>query len=154
MLKYTVRVFPAYMEQKVYRIMEFAGNQSLDQVCMRILDAFDFDDTDHLYEFSMDNQKYGRYCYWCEPDNAFQQSTGVRLDKIGLVEGQKFTLHFDYGDDWMFPIIVNKIEEVAGPVHPRVIKAKGHVEQYPEDWGWGDDGEDEEDEEDDDNGEE
>ena len=55
------------------------------------------------------------------------------LDEVGLCKGQKFTLHYDFGDDWMFTITVSKIVEVQKDFSPRIVKAKGSIQQYP-DW--------------------
>ena len=48
-------------------------------------------------------------------------------------KGQKFALHYDFGDDWMFTITVSKISEVQENFKPRIIKSKGSIQQYP-DW--------------------
>ena len=65
-------------------------------------------------------------------------SAEITLDELGLIEKQKFSLHYDFGDDWMFVITVKKISEVAEKIEPRIIKSKGNIQQYP-DWDeWGD----------------
>ncbi|MGN0395809.1 MAG: hypothetical protein ACI4EF_10620 [Coprococcus sp.] len=38
---------------------------------------------------------------------------------------QKFSLHYDFGDDWMFTITVQNITETAEKTVPKVIKEKG-----------------------------
>jgi hypothetical protein len=65
-----------------------------------------------------------------------QPSTNIKMDRLELEKGQKFLLHYDYGDDWMFTISVQKIEETDEPVKSTLIRAKGEVEQYPswDDW--------------------
>ena len=72
-------------------------------------------------------------------DNSYQSnpeddepSTRVKLDKLDLELKQKFSLHYDFGDDWMFTIAVQKIAVTAERVSPTVIKQKGSIEQYPE----------------------
>lgn len=45
---------------------------------------------------------------------------------------QKFSLHYDFVDDWMFTITVQNITETAEKVAPNMIKGKGSIEQYPE----------------------
>lgn len=57
----------------------------------------------------------------------------LKPDEVGLCKGQKFALHYDFGDDWMFTITVSKISEVQGDFKPRIVKAKGNIQQYP-DW--------------------
>ena len=103
---------------------------------MAILSAFDFT-AEHLYEFCMDNKMYSEDCYRFNPmeDDLFDEDdaegTDIALDELGLIEGQKFSLHYDFGDDWMFAIRVMKIEEVKSHHKPKLLSSKGSVEQYP-----------------------
>lgn len=60
------------------------------------------------------------------------EGTDIALDELGLIEGQKFSLHYDFGDDWMFAIRVMKIEEVKKHRKLMLLSSKGSVEQYPE----------------------
>lgn len=129
--KYTLKVFPAGAGREVYRVIEISGEHSLNDLCGIILSAFDFVD-EHLYEFCMDNKMYSDYSYQSDPENG-EPSTKVKLDKLGLVIKQKFSLHYDFGDDWMFTITVQNITETAEKTVQRVIKEKGAIKQYP-DW--------------------
>ena len=129
--KYTLKVYPAGLGREVYRVIEISGEYTLDDLCGTILDAFNFTD-EHLYEFCMDNRMYSDYSYQSDPESG-EPSTRVNLDKIGLEAKQKFSLHYDFGDDWMFTISVQKIIGAADKVAPHVIKEKGFIEQYP-DW--------------------
>ena len=135
--KYTLKVFPTGNGREVYRVIEISGEHSLDDLCGVILSSFDFID-EHLYEFCMDNRMYSDYSYQSDSESG-ELSTKVKLDKIGLMAKQKFLLHYDFGDDWMFVISVQKIEETQEKVVPKVIKEKGAIEQYPD---WDEDGED------------
>ena len=76
-------------------------------------------------------------------DSSFQSypecgepSTRIALDKLHLTKGQNFSLHYDFGDDWMFTIHVQKIEEEEQKKPPVILKERGDVEQYPswDDW--------------------
>lgn len=137
--KYTLKVFPAGAGRDVYRIIEISGEHSLDNLCKAILSAYEFTD-EHLYEFCMDNRMYSDHSYQSNPEDG-EPSTRVKLDKIGLVMKQKFSLHYDFGDDWMFTITVQKITETSEKVNPTVIKEKGSIEQYSE---WDEDEDEEE----------
>ena len=141
MKKYTFKVYPEGWGRKAYRVIEVPGVYTLDSLCAIIMDAFNFTH-EHLYEFCMDNKMYSEYSYQYQPEPGYK-STDIGIDKIGLKKGQKFSLHYDYGDDWMFVINVQKIEEVSGTFSLSVIKSKGIVEQYPswdeEDDEWEDD---------------
>lgn len=129
MKKYTFRIYPKGRGREVYRVIEFPGEETLDELCECILEAFDFVH-EHLYEFCMDNRVYSEDSYQCDSQGN-EPGTDIAVEKIGLVKGQKFSLHYDFGDDWMFVIHVQKIEQTDEKVEPLLIKLKGSVEQYP-----------------------
>jgi hypothetical protein len=54
-------------------------------------------------------------------------STNIEIDRLELEKGQKFSLHYDYGDGWMFTINVQKIEETDwdGKVNIDPIQGRG-----------------------------
>ena len=127
--QYSIKVYPAGMGREVYRNIEICGDETLDRLCQIILEAFDFDD-DHLYEFCMDNCMYSENSYQSDPEED-DAATDIALDKLKLNKGQKFSLHYDFGDDWMFTITVHKINEVEESFEPRIVKSKGQIQQYP-----------------------
>ena len=128
--QYSIKVYPAGMGREVYRNIEICGDETLDRLCQIILEAFDFDD-EHLYEFCMDNCMYSENSYQSDPEEEDDASTDIALDKLKLNKGQKFSLHYDFGDDWMFTITVHKINEVEESFEPRIVKSKGQIQQYP-----------------------
>ena len=134
--QYSIKVYPAGMGREVYRNIEICGDETLDRLCQIILEAFDFDD-EHLYEFCMDNCMYSEDSYQSDPEED-DATTDIALDKLKLNKWQKFSLHYDFGDDWMFTIRVSKISEVEESFEPRIVKSKGYIQQYPdldeEDW--------------------
>ena len=127
--QYSIKVYPAGMGREVYRNIEICGDETLDRLCQIILEAFDFDD-EHLYEFCMDNRMYSENSYQSDPEED-DAATDIALDKLKLNKGQKFSLHYDFGDDWMFTITVHKINEVEESFEPRIVKSKGQIQQYP-----------------------
>lgn len=50
-IQYTLKVYPAGLGRSVYRTITICGTDTLDQLCMAILNAFDFT-AEHLYEFA------------------------------------------------------------------------------------------------------
>lgn len=132
--RYSIKVFPAGRGRDVYRNIEICGDETLDQLCKTILDAFDFID-EHLYEFCMDNRQYSTDVYYATMMEQ-EPSTDIALDELGLYNGQKFLLHYDFGDDWIFHIRVLNIIEVKESFEPRIIKSKGYISQYSDydDW--------------------
>lgn len=128
--QYSIKVYPAGRGREVYRNIEICGDQSLDQLCSAILEAFDFSE-DHLYEFCMDNRMYSKNSYRSFSEFG-EPSTNITLDELELCKGQKFSLHYDFGDDWMFTITVSRIDEVQEKRETRIVKAKGDIQQYPD----------------------
>lgn len=126
--RYTLKIYPAGNGRNVYRVIEISGQDSLDKLCGVILDAYNFID-EHLYEFCMDNRMYSEYSYQSDPEFG-QRSTRTHSDRLRLKEKQKFTLHYDFGDDWMFVIFVQKIVSVGEYRNPEIVKSKGYIEQY------------------------
>ena len=126
-----MKVYPAGRGREVYRNIEICGDNTLNQLCQIILEAFDFID-EHRYEFCMDNRMYSEYSYQSDPEGD-EPSTDITLDELRLSKGQKFSLHYDFGDDWMFTITVSKINEILEKMESRIIKSKGNIQQYP-DW--------------------
>ena len=128
--QYSIKVYPAGKGRDVYRNIEICGDETLDQLCKTILDAFDFID-EHLYEFCMDNRQHSTDAYYATMMEQ-EPSTDIALDELGLYNGQKFLLHYDFGDDWIFHIRVLNIIEVKESFEPRIIKSKGYISQYPD----------------------
>lgn len=128
--QYLMKVYPVGRGREVYRNIEICGDNTLNQLCRIILEAFDFID-EHLYEFCMDNRMYSEHSYQSDPEGD-EPSADITLDELRLCKGQKFSLHYDFGDDWMFAITVSKVSEVAEKTKPRIVKSKGTIQQYPE----------------------
>ena len=137
MAKYTFKVYPAGWGRTAYRTMEISGKETLDKLCEFILESFEFSQ-EHLYEFCMENKMYSKDSYQRDPYGG-APSTKIAIDKLGLVKGQTFSLHYDFGDDWMFTIRVQKVEEETKKTSPKLVKSVGHVEQYPDMDEWDDD---------------
>ncbi len=129
--QYLLKVYPVGRGREVYRSLEISGDRTLTELCGVIIDAYDFED-EHLYEFCMDNQMYRKDNYQSDPEEG-ELSTDITLDELTLHQRQKFSLHYDFGDDWMFAITVSKISDVPEKTETRIIKSKGNIQQYP-DW--------------------
>ena len=125
MNKYTFKIYPKGRGRTVYRVIETDGLNSLNDLCGDILNAFDFDH-DHLYEFCMDNKMYSDGLHY-----SYEESDEITIDDLKLTKSQNFSLHYDFGDDWMFVIHVNKIEPCDLSIDTKIIREKGTLEQYP-----------------------
>lgn len=65
--QYSLKISPAGRGHDIYRNIEICGNSTLDQLCEVIIKAFDFE-SDHLYEFCMDNRMYSEHSYQSYPE--------------------------------------------------------------------------------------
>ena len=80
-IQYTLKVYPAGLGRSVYRTITICGTDTLD------------------------NKMYSEDCYRFNPmeDDLFDEDdaegTDIALDELGLIEGRKFSLHYDFGDD-------------------------------------------------------
>ncbi|MCD7735797.1 MAG: plasmid pRiA4b ORF-3 family protein [Lachnospiraceae bacterium] len=70
--------------------------------------------------------------YQSDPDTEYQKSTKEKIDRLQIVKGQKFSLHYDFGDDWMFAISVQGIDETDKNIMPYITQEKGFLTQYPD----------------------
>lgn len=136
MIQYTFKVYPKGRGREIYRVFTMSGQDTLDDLCDYILQEFDFSH-DHLYEFCMDNHPYSGYGLQYR-DEMGETQTDIPIEELRLSKGQKFTLHYDYGDDWLFVITTQKIENVDAYQSAKTLKTKGEVEQYPEYDEWDD----------------
>ena len=127
--QYLIKVYPIGLGREVYRNIEISGEDTLDRLCQIILESFDFTD-EHLYEFCMDNRMYQEYNYQSDPEED-EPSTKIILDELRLVEKQKFSLHYDFGDDCWICDHSKKISKVAEKIEACITKSKGYIQQYP-----------------------
>ncbi len=118
------------------RKLRIDGGDTLESLHNLIQSAVGFDD-DHLYYFETGNDPYTEK-YYCPDCNEHTRSTSeVTLNELGLVEGVIFHYLFDFGDEWLFELYVDKIIPER-TLNGEIIEAKGKApEQYPvydEDW--------------------
>lgn len=95
-----------------WRSIAMTDQMSLDDLAYAILSAVEFDDTEHLYEFSYRN-RFGvtvnaghEYC------DGPLFAADVLIGSLPLERGQSMMFQFDFGDDWRFDV---KLEKIAPP---------------------------------------
>jgi hypothetical protein len=92
---------------KAYRKFAVPADTLLDDLAGDILSAFNFDN-DHLYEFIYKN-RYGVTERIAHPSCDDEYCTDeYAVGELPLKQGMEFTFHFDFGDDWMFQILVEE----------------------------------------------
>jgi len=134
-------------DKRVWREIGIRGSQTLHDLNLAIVDAFDFYDW-HLYSFFMSGRAWDSSTEFVSPDyfldlgswepvgDEKRRADEVLISSLELEPKQKFLYLFDYGDDWRFE--VQFLEQVAseeeGVDYPRITKRCGESPpQYPED---------------------
>lgn len=134
---YVLRVDLAHIRPAIWRRLEVPGNLTLAKLHNVIQMAFDWTDS-HLHGFNIDDTNYG-------PGDADPFGFGVeelseRKYRLSMVAntGSRFTYTYDFGDDWIHTIKVEKVVPPEPGVHyPRCTAGKNAAP--PEDCGgpWG-----------------
>ena len=125
-------VFKVALGKKIWRRIAAPGKASLEQFSSSILNAFQFD-FDHLYRFTYKN-RYGvsaRVNHPCMDEAPFADE--VQVGDLGLKPGQAMTYLYDFGDNWKFEVVLERIEPAAPGIRaPKVVESQGKApEQYP-----------------------
>lgn len=79
-IQYRLKVYPAGLGHKVYRNLEICGQDTLDQLCDAVLEAFAFS-KEQLYEFCMKNQMYQDDNYRSDPEDGKLHCGGDRQSR-------------------------------------------------------------------------
>lgn len=132
MYNYIFKIYPKGFGLQVYRIIQMAGNQSLEDLLVTFLDSMKFDFT-HLYRFEVDGFSYERSEEYMDVFSELGSET--TLDSLVLEENEVFEAVYDFGDNWQFIFKVQKMEQIEAEqdyCQTKVLKEKGYIEQYPE----------------------
>jgi hypothetical protein len=135
-----VYVFRAKLEgwSGVRRRVAVRSDQTLVDLHLGLQAAFGWDD-EHLYAFwldgrfwSLDAAEYGRDEHarqenpggklWDLPES---KSASERIDRLGLLPGQKIAYVFDFGEEWRVDVTVAEIAVDDGGSYPAVLEVVG-----------------------------
>ena len=134
---YVLRIDLAHLKPAIWRRLEVPAHITLAQLHRVIQMAFDWDDS-HLHGFEIGGQRYGQPMpdpFGMGMDDLDERK--FRLDQVAGV-GSRFTYTYDFGDDWIHVI---KVEKVIAPTpavrYPRCVAGKNAAP--PDDCGgpWG-----------------
>ncbi|GEM_PF-699296 len=119
---------------KVWRDIEIAADQTLEDLHLMIQQAFAWND-DHLYSFFMSGQAYDQASEIGSPWSETARHTHqVTIGSLELKERARFLYYFDYGDSHEFDVQVKHINAAAPKgSYPRVVAQHGQAPpQYPD----------------------
>ena len=135
--------------KRIWRRIEIPGNQSLDQLHETIFDAFDRHDP-HMYSFYLTkpgskardrfaNAPEYTHPYAVEENSSWgykklHDAAETRISDLNLKVKEKFEYLFDFGDDWLHEITVEKVLDIFPKGnYPKITEKKGESPpQYQE----------------------
>lgn len=117
---------------KVWRRLAVPGDATLDELAYSILGAFEFSDTEHLYEFRFVDQLGRGNVYYHPNTDEGPYASEKSVGDTGLPEKGVMKFLFDYGDCWRFEL---RLEKIGPPLRNKtrivVLEALGKApEQY------------------------
>jgi len=126
----------------IYRDIEIEGSKSLHQLAEAIVSAFGFD-FDHAFGFysglkpATMMRASPRYELFADMGDADPGVLSVKKTKVAQAFpaiGHAMLFLFDYGDDWLFRVRLEKTAKKTAKVrYPRVVATHGEApEQYPD----------------------
>jgi hypothetical protein len=129
---------PRWGSRSVWRRLAAPGRATLDDLAGAVLEAFEFSDTEHLYEFSY-RDRLGRQRKYNHPycdDGPY--ASELEIQDMELMEKEVVEFLFDFGSTWKFELKLERIEPVgAGGRKIELREAAGEAPpQYPEQTGW------------------
>jgi len=117
---------------RVWRRIAIPGRMTLEALSEAILDAFDFDN-DHLHLFRYRNQ----FGFFEEVKHSYTEESPstaeVKIGELPLRPGSILEYLFDFGDNWLFEMRLEKLEPVNPKIRkPVVVDGRGQAPpQYP-----------------------
>lgn len=106
------RIVVRELEKYIHRQVRIPYHMPLDELAYYILTMFQAEGT-HLFTFITDQGKFG--CDQCDEEMLDDYASDVFLDELDLKKGDTFSLWYDFGDDYIFDIQIQDIEQ-----HPNV----------------------------------
>jgi hypothetical protein len=109
----------------VWRVIEIAGDQTLDDLHYAIQQAVAFD-ADHLYSFFMSGRAWDETTEYASPYTKGRSAARVKIRDLKLRPKQRFLYLFDYGDEHRFEVQLLDINPDAPKgKYPRIVERHG-----------------------------
>lgn len=134
-----VYTFKVELDRNLWRRITIPAGLLLDDLSDAIREAYEFDD-DHLYRFIYEN-RVGLKRFIYHPltlMNEYPSTDQTRVGDLPLQAGEMMIYNYDFGDNWEFPVTLEKIDPPDREMkRAQIIESKGKApEQYPT---WGED---------------
>jgi Plasmid pRiA4b ORF-3-like protein len=95
---------------KAWRRLAIPGIWNLEGVASVILEAFEFEDVNHLYAFNLISSSGCPVSVVHEyAEFGIAKAYQVRVGDLPLMPGMRIDFNFDFGDDWHFDLLLESI---------------------------------------------
>lgn len=121
---HVLRIDLAHLKPAIWRRIEVPSGITLAQLHRVIQMAFDWDDS-HLHAYEIGGRRYGQPTP--DPFGMGMEDLDERKHRLGdlTTAGSRFTYTYDFGDDWIHVIKVEKILPPKADAHyPRCVAGK------------------------------
>jgi len=131
---YVLRVTHRYVPG-VWRDIEIAAEQTLEDLHLAIQEAYRWDD-DHLYSFYLNGQAWdGRSEIGSPWSDSPRHTHQVTVRSLNLKPKRKILYLFDYGDNHEFDVEVLAInDQSATGTYPKIVGRKGRAPRQYTEW--------------------
>lgn len=122
-----------YIRPPIWRRIAVPDNASLGDLHWLIQVAMGWENS-HLHAFRFGEKEYSSAMAVDEMGGEIQAEDSVLLGGLIERQGQQFIYEYDFGDDWLHEVVVEKIEPATDP-HPPAVCLAGRRACPPEDCG-------------------
>ena len=105
--KYKITAYLNEHKKAIYRVYMVNDNMTIKNFCEAVILSMN-GDISHLYEMSY---KYGIYiCDYMNEEMPYKHKMGnITLKDLSLKSPQRLEIKYDFGDEWLFKIQINKV---------------------------------------------
>lgn len=109
-------------EPTVWRRLRVPDRYTLHQLHRMLQLLFGWLDY-HLYRFEVDARRFENLDPELEPDpdDGAEDSRATTLNALGLRPGSRLEYRYDFGDDWAFDLVVERLMATSPDALPRVL---------------------------------
>jgi len=120
---------------KVWRLIAMPAGATLDDLVEVILKSVKFDN-DHLHEFTYRNRMGAKVSVHHPAMNEPPYTDEVSIGTLPLEPGETMALTYDFGDNWIFTVKLDRIEHPDAKLKaPRILESHGKAPDQYSDWG-------------------
>lgn len=129
-LRYTLKASMKHTRPKVWRRIELPGDISLGKLLTVLLDIMGFEES-HPSAFKVGGREYEAY----DLNNRKSRHMGLRLCDLVSEEKTKFYYNYDYGDNWEYELVAEKITPCDSKTARKAVCLAGKGNYFVDDIG-------------------